>query len=69
MHTRKDSFNYSVFLGVEELKDVGVPWLQVNSEGARSLVATLIYIPYKKINRVKHTAITEVMKIMNTANE
>ncbi len=52
MLTRKDTFTYSVLLGVEELKDVGVPWLQVNGECTWPLVATLIYIPYKKLYRV-----------------
>ena len=43
-----------IFAKVEELKDIGMPWFEVYSECARTLVAALVDIASGGVKCAKH---------------
>lgn len=52
--TRADLLLAVVLAEIQELKDVGVPRLQVDSKGTRALVATLVHVPGRVVVHPEH---------------
>jgi hypothetical protein len=52
--TSANFFLTVILAEVEELEDICVPWLKVNGERARALVATLVYVSRSRVVRAKH---------------